>query len=140
MVLGICINGIGVCWFTNFFSQKQGLREILIASVALEQLTVAPRAIYTRGNDAKKNPVNGLATERSTLLGNEQTIYSNGRRDSVTEMSDNDFADAAPASLIFYGESSDDGGSLHERLTGDPLTGKLFGQRPKLQIMSSWFW
>jgi hypothetical protein len=117
------------------------LSEFINYSVIAEQISLAPRTVYTRGDDTTKKFVDGLANERTTLLCDDQTTYSTGRQAVVAEICDRpDFADGSPSSLILYAGNSDQSKALHKTLSGDPLTGKLFGQSSMTQIMSSWFW
>jgi MFS family permease len=113
---------------------------LLGLAVVFEQMTLAPRDIYTRGDDTNRKLGNGQTTERTALLVDERTNYSNGHLDIIAEIADRDFADVPLSSRVFYGQQADEDEALQEVLSGDPLTGKLFGQSPGEQIMSSWFW
>lgn len=80
-------------------------------------MILAPKTVYTRGNDTKKD-TGSQATERTSLLANET---------------------ATPK--IAYGEIVDEGRAMEDIVvSGDPLTGKLFGKSASQQISSSWFW
>jgi hypothetical protein len=111
-------------------------------SVILEQITLAPRDFYTRdGEDIKKKkPIKGLATERSGLLNEEHATYTTSRLGVAVGIgSDSDIANGVPVSPNFYSEISDESGLTRETFSGDPLTGRLFGQSSRKQIFSSWF-
>lgn len=111
------------------------------SSVVAEQITLAPQTVYTRGDDTSRKFVDGLANEQTTLLCDDHMTYSTTRQVVVAEISDRpDFADDPPSSLILYAGNADQSKALHKTLSGDPLTGKLFGQSSMTQIMSSWFW
>lgn len=119
----------------------------VVFSVVLEQIMLAPRTVYTIGDDIqKKEAIQDVlpVTERTGLLVKQcqqtATTYLAGNIDTATE----------PPSLLFCREDvhdDDDDSECGKTLpaiditsSGDPLTGKLFGRSATQQVMSSWFW
>jgi hypothetical protein len=123
--------------FCSFIFQNFWLRGFTTCSVVFEQMTLAPRAVYTRGDDTKQKFANELATDRTPLLVDEQMNYANGCLDIF---GDGDLMDGPLPPCISYVQNAGKDGALQEVNFGDPLTGKLFGQSSREQIMSSWFW
>lgn len=120
----------------------------MVFSVVFEQIMLAPRTVYTIGDDIQQTKKESIkdtlpATERTGLLVKQcqqtTTTYLAANLDSATEQ----------PSLLFCRENDDDNSDseygstlLAEGLvsSGDPLTGMLFGRSAMQQVMSSWFW
>ncbi|GAA99771.1 uncharacterized protein L969DRAFT_52196 [Mixia osmundae IAM 14324] len=122
--------GLGVSSKTFFLAYA-----LLGLLVVLEQVLLAPKTSYARGDDPKPTQ-----NDNTVTLVDEASTRQTGTLEYTVEPMSESNINASTFSRVFYGENADRDDVLAEVLSGDPLTGKLFGQSARQQILSSWFW